>query len=211
MKMKALVHLVSVIYVVFVLLGIYGPVEGRLLSVKEKPDRKNAAATARWLVSQNSWGVLNTISNELGGAPFGNVVSFSDGEPGKGKGIPYFYLTALDPTAKNVQKDQRASLTISEHPIGTCGKVDPENPTCAKITLTGKLRIANGSPNERKIAKKALFSKHPEMKYWPKGHNFQFFKLDIEDIFLINWFGGPKPLTVDQYLQAKLIEQAFIL
>jgi len=39
---------------------------------------------------------------------------------------------------------------------------------------------------------------------WPKGHNFQFFKLDIEDIFLINWFGGPKPLTVDQYLHYKV-------
>lgn len=68
-----------------------------------------------------------------------NVVSFSDGEPGKGSGIPYFYLTTLDPTARNAGKDQRASLTISEHPIGTCGKVDPENPTCAKITLTGKV------------------------------------------------------------------------
>lgn len=68
-----------------------------------------------------------------------NVVSFSDGEPGKGSGIPYFYLTTLDPTARNALKDQRASLTISEYPIGTCGKVDPENPTCAKITLTGKV------------------------------------------------------------------------
>lgn len=68
-----------------------------------------------------------------------NVVSFSDGEPGKGRGIPYFYLTTLDPTARNALKDQRASLTVSEHPIGTCGKTDPENPTCAKITLTGKV------------------------------------------------------------------------
>ncbi|KAL6143347.1 PREDICTED: protein CREG1 [Fragaria vesca subsp. vesca] len=211
MKITALVHLVSVIYVVSVLLGMHEAVHGRLLSAKDKPSPKNAAATARWLVSQNSWGVLNTISGELGGAPFGNVVSFSDGEPGKGSGIPYFYLTTLDPTARNAGKDQRASLTISEHPIGTCGKVDPENPTCAKITLTGKLRYANGSPKEKEIAKKALFSKHPEMKYWPKGHNFQFFKLDIENIFLIDWFGGPKPLTVDQYLQAKLTEHAFNL
>ena len=68
-----------------------------------------------------------------------NVVSFSDGEPGKGSGIPYFYLTTLDPTARNALKDPRASLTISEHPIGTCGKTDPENPTCAKLTLNGKV------------------------------------------------------------------------
>lgn len=67
------------------------------------------------------------------------MVSFSDGLPNKGSGIPYFYLTALDPTARNAMKDPRASLAISEYPIGTCGKVDPENPTCAKITLTGKV------------------------------------------------------------------------
>lgn len=117
-------------------------VESRLLSIP-KPDPNNAVATARWLVSQNSWGVLNTISTDLGGAPFGNVVSFSDGLPNEGLGIPYFYLTTLDPTARNAFKDQRSSLTISEFPIGTCGKKDPENPTCAKITLTGKtgLRI----------------------------------------------------------------------
>lgn len=58
MKITALVHLVSVIYVVSVLLGMHEAVHGRLLSAKDKPSPKNAAATARWLVSQNSWGVL---------------------------------------------------------------------------------------------------------------------------------------------------------
>lgn len=67
------------------------------------------------------------------------MVSFSDGLPDEGHGIPYFYLTTLDPTASNALKDQRSSLTISEYPVGTCGKADPENPTCSKITLTGKV------------------------------------------------------------------------
>ncbi|XP_016512905.2 uncharacterized protein LOC107829944 [Nicotiana tabacum] len=169
---------------------------------RPKPD--DAALFARWLVSQSSWGVLNTIASDMGGAPFGNVVSFSDGLPDKGRGIPYFYLTTLDPTARNALKDQRSSLTISEYAIGTCGKTDPENPSCAKITLIGKLKLLNGDPKETTFAQTALFTKHPEMKGWPKGHNFQIFKLEIEEIFMINWFGGPKPLTVDQYLQAKM-------
>jgi hypothetical protein len=38
---------------------------------------------------------------------------------------------------------------------------------------------------------------------WPEDHNFQFFKLQIENIFLIDWFGGPKPLSVDEYLHPK--------
>lgn len=67
--------------------------------------------------------------------------SFSDGLPNKGTGIPYFYLTTLDPTAKNALKDQRASFTVSEYPLGTCGNKDPENSTCSKITLTGKVSV----------------------------------------------------------------------
>lgn len=68
-----------------------------------------------------------------------NVVSFSDGQADKGSGIPYFYLTTLDPTASYALKDQRSSFTISEYSIGTCGSKDPENPSCAKITLIGKV------------------------------------------------------------------------
>uniref|UniRef100_A0A1D1YSU8 Protein CREG2 n=1 Tax=Anthurium amnicola TaxID=1678845 RepID=A0A1D1YSU8_9ARAE len=166
-----------------------------------KPDPSDAAATARWLASQNSWGVLSTISVDLKGSPFGNVVSFSDGLPGKGYGIPYFYLTALDPTARDALKDERASFTVSEFPIGSCGEIDPENPTCAKLTLTGKLKLVDGNSTEGKYARLALFAKHTEMKGWPKDHNFQIFKLDIQNIFLIDWFGGAKPLTLDQYLK----------
>ncbi|CAN4079293.1 unnamed protein product [Withania somnifera] len=180
-------------------------VHGRpLLLSMSRPKPDDAALFARWLVSQSSWGVLNTIASDMGGAPFGNVVSFSDGLPGKGRGIPYFYLTTLDPTARNALKDERSSFTISEYAIGTCGNTDPENPSCAKITLVGKLKLLNGDPKEISFAQTALFTKHPEMKGWPKSHNFQIFKLEIEDIFMINWFGGPKPLTVDQYLLAKM-------
>ncbi|KAK2360220.1 hypothetical protein P8452_59378 [Trifolium repens] len=186
-------------------------VQSRLLSISTKPDPKDAAATARWLVSFNFWGVLNTISIDLGGAPFGNVVSYSDGLPDQGTGIPYFYLTTLDPTARNALKDERASFTVSEYPLGTCGKVDPENPTCSKISLTGKLKLVDEKSKEGEFARNALFSKHSEMKDWPSDHDFQVFKLEIENIFLIDWFGGPKPLTVEEYLHPKVNNHGFIL
>ncbi|KAI3933221.1 hypothetical protein MKX01_006934 [Papaver californicum] len=127
--------------------------------LQQKPDPKDAVATARWLVSQNNWGVLSTISLGTNGW---NVVSFSDGLPDKGHGIPYFYLITLDSTARNGMKDARSSFTVSEFPIGTCGKKDPENPTCAKLTLTGKILDINSK--EASIVKDALFAKHPEMK-----------------------------------------------
>nr|GMD54811.1 protein NRT1/ PTR FAMILY 5.8-like [Ipomoea batatas] len=159
-----------------------------------------------WLLalsSSNSWGVLSTLATDSGGAPFGNVVSFSDGLPDKGLGVPYFYLTTLDPTARYGLKDPRVSLTLSEYSLGTCGNNDPESPLCSKINLTGKFKLVDGKSKEADFARVALFTKHPEMKGWPKDHNFEIYTLEIEDIFLINFFGGPKPLTVDQYLKWK--------
>ncbi|MCL7024256.1 hypothetical protein MKW94_006907 [Papaver nudicaule] len=177
---------------------------GLLVQQPKKPDHKDGVATARWLVSQTTWGVLSTISIELGGAPFGNVASFSDGLAGEGRGIPYFYMTTLDPTPRNALKDARSSFSVNEFPLGSCGGKDPQNPTCAKLTLTGKLKLVDSNTTEAAWAKDALFAKHPEMKVWPKDHGFQIFKLDIEDIFLINWFGGSQTITVAQYLQPRL-------
>ncbi|GLT71603.1 hypothetical protein SLA2020_436080 [Shorea laevis] len=151
------------------------------------------------LVLFNIWGVLNTLSVERKGAPFGNVVSFSDGLPDNGTGIPYFYLTPRDRTGKDVLNDPRASLTFSEYPMGTC-KYDPMNPVCAKMTLSGKLVLLEGS-SEAEFAKTALFTKHPEMKIWPANHTFHFYKLDLEDIFFVDF--GTKHLTIDEYLNAK--------
>ncbi|KAH9739799.1 Pyridoxamine 5'-phosphate oxidase family protein [Citrus sinensis] len=183
MNNKSLVHFLQVLsLVLFFVVGTQDSVEGRLIStISKKPHPNDAAAYARW-----------------------NVVSFSDGLPNEGSGVPYFYLTTLDPTARNALRDKRSSLAISEYPLGTCGERDPENPACAKITLTGKLVLVDVSTKEAEFAEHALFTKHPEMMDWPEDHNFQIFKLEIEDIFLINWFGGRKPLTVDQYLHTKM-------
>jgi len=177
------------------------PVSAARPIVADKPPPSEATATARWLAAQNTWGVLSTISSDLNGAPFGNVVSYSDGLPGEGHGIPYFYLTTLDPTARDALEDERTSFTLSEFPLGTCGKIDPENPTCSKLTLTGKLKLVDLQSSEADLAKSALFTKHPEMKDWPKNHHFKIFKLEIENIFLIDWFGGPKPISPSQYLE----------
>ncbi|KAL6577551.1 hypothetical protein OROMI_009879 [Orobanche minor] len=205
MKTKGFIY-----YFVFAFWGLlHQSVQGRpLLTSASRPRRDDTAPFARWLVSQSSWGVLNTISSDWGGAPFENVASFSDGLPDEGKGIPYFYLTTLDPTARNALEDHRASFTLSEYNLGSCGKEDPEDPSCAKITIVGKLKLLEGNPDEEEFARTALFTKHPAMERWPKGHNFQIYILDVENIFLINWYGGAKPITVEQYLNADMNEAA---
>ncbi|KAL2623663.1 hypothetical protein R1flu_003868 [Riccia fluitans] len=164
-----------------------------------RPDPDDAGAMARWLVASSSWGVISTLSLHLGGAPWGNVASFSDGPEGKATGTPYFYLSRMDPTPRDIERDPRCSLCLSEAPIGTCGNRDVENPTCARLTISGKMVELPENEDEGRYALEALYFKHPEMKYWPKYHDWRVYKLQIEDIFLVDYFGGAKKVTVEEY------------
>lgn len=93
----------------------------------KKPDIKQHAEFARWLVHANDWGVLSTISRHLDGAPYGHVVSYSDGPVDKSTGRLLFYLTTMDASTQDLQKDSRASLTICEAQlVEGCGTTDPE-------------------------------------------------------------------------------------
>ncbi|KAK6145934.1 hypothetical protein DH2020_019803 [Rehmannia glutinosa] len=168
-----------------------------------RPDPKNAPIFGRWLVSQGSWGVLNTLDNHS--VPFGNVMSYSDG----GTGIPYFYLTiTYDPTGMNALRNPKSSFTLSEYELGSCNATtDPQSPICAKITLSGKLRMLRQNSKEAVFAQSALFTDHPQLAGWPteEERGFRFFKLVIENIFLVNSYNLPRNLTVSQYLQANML------
>ncbi|KAM1056257.1 hypothetical protein PS1_029880 [Malus domestica] len=54
---KGLVHFVFAVYLVSLPSSIQLPVDGRVFLLK-KPNPENVFVTARWLVAQNSWGVL---------------------------------------------------------------------------------------------------------------------------------------------------------
>ncbi|KAI3459517.1 hypothetical protein Pfo_016180 [Paulownia fortunei] len=163
-----------------------------------RPDPDDAPVFARWLVNQGSWGVLNTLG--LDGVPFGNVMSFSDA----GTGTPYFYLTTtLDPTGFYALKNPLSSFTLSEYVLGSCDETtDPQSPVCAKITLSGRLRMLRQNSKEAAFAQAALFADHPQLAGWPKQRGFRVFKLVIGHIFLVNMYAPPRNLTVFEYLRA---------
>ena len=50
--------------------------------------------------------------------------------------------------------------------------------------------------DEAPQAQAALFSRHPEMATWPSDHDFEFWKLNIKHIFLLDFYGGAPDLTV---------------
>uniref|UniRef100_A0A8C6PER4 Cellular repressor of E1A-stimulated genes 2 n=1 Tax=Nothobranchius furzeri TaxID=105023 RepID=A0A8C6PER4_NOTFU len=104
--------------------------------------------------------------------PFGNIFSVIDGPLENSTGVIYFYMT-----------NPYASLTFSEILFFCVLRqmvYDPEDPRCARLTLTGKM--VEVAPDE---CFWFLFeSRHPAMAEWPVGHKWFFMKMDlIQDYF----------------------------
>jgi len=62
-------------------------------------------------------------------------------------------------------------------------------------------KVAAGS-DEETAAKQALFSKHPSFSHYPPGHAFFVAKLSITKIWLIDFYGGAKILSPEEYFNA---------
>ena len=154
--------------------------------------------------------------------PFGNTYSFVDGSCSKSTGTPYIYGTFEDQTFKDMLKNPAVSLSLSENAISsTCGGSslkscvvsssgmgDPESPVCARLVLSGVLVIVDSKKNqeEYKMAIEALFQRHPSMAKWPRDHGWVVAKLDVQDIWFIDFFGGASILDVDTYKAVNLEE-----
>mmetsp|Transcript_9795 Transcript_9795/g.18419 ORF Transcript_9795/g.18419 Transcript_9795/m.18419 type:complete len:313 (+) Transcript_9795:356-1294(+) len=176
------------------------------------PSYSDKAATARWLVHNTNWGTMSTISSrgQTNGKPFSNIASFSDGSPGQSTGKLYFLRSALDASMIDIQHNDAVSFAVSEVQTGYCQgqNFDAEDPRCARLSLSGRLKVVT-SQDEIEIAKNAIFAKHPGMKGWysddKKGddamgdHDFKFWTLELEEIWLVDFFGGPALISLEAW------------
>jgi len=169
------------------------------------------AGSARWLVHNLDYGVLSTFSASLNGTAFGNPQSFADGPHDNSTGKLFFYASDLDASMQDIAVDPRCSLTLSLQMLDDyctkewapiSGQIDPEDPRCTRLTIMGKLR--NVTDAEAPFAKNSLFERHPGMKSWPASHDFHIVTLDIEELWLINMFGGASIIKPEDYFKAKV-------
>ncbi|XP_044532805.1 protein CREG1 isoform X2 [Gracilinanus agilis] len=171
----------------------------------ELPPREDVARVARFIAHVCDWGALATESTlpAVRGQPFANIFSLSDGPVGASSGVPYFYLSPLQLSVGDLQVNPNATLTMSLAQTDFCKKegFDPQSPLCAHIMLSGTITKVNDT--EMAFAKKSLFSRHPEMESWPSDHNWFFAKLSINNIWAIDYFGGAKTVTPEEYYKAK--------
>lgn len=169
------------------------------------PPHAEVARMARYVVNSCDWCSMATISTHkpLQGLPFSNVFSVSDGPRQRGSGVPYLYLTPLEVSVQDIKINPEVSLAMTLAETDYCRKngFDPQSPLCCRVMLSGTIVTVNET--EAIIAKKALFERHPVMASWPIGHRWFFAKLNITNIWVLDYFGGMKTVTPEEYYNVK--------
>ncbi|XP_045535220.1 protein CREG1 [Papilio machaon] len=168
------------------------------------PDHNKLVEMARYVMHNCDWVSIATISTQpaISGFPFTNVKSIVDGSMANSTGMPYFYMSPLDFTARDLTKNTRATVLVSLEETRYCEsqKWDPEDPRCTRLMLSGKMKkVKEGTP-EYTFAKAALFERHPAMAHFPPDHNWFVAKMKIAQIAMVDWFGGAKYVSVKDYL-----------
>lgn len=168
------------------------------------PPHQEVARVARFVAHLCDWASLATVSSRdpVVGQPFSNVFSISDGPSAQSSGTPYMYLTPLEISVQDLQVNAMSSMSMSLAQTDYCrdSGYDPQSPLCAHIILSGSVLQVNGS--EADFAKKALFSRHPEMMDWPQDHGWFFAKFNITLVWVLDYFGGVKTVSPEEYFKA---------
>ncbi|XP_006147097.1 protein CREG1 [Tupaia chinensis] len=109
------------------------------------------------------------------------------------------YLSPMQVLVSDLQESAYATLTLSLAQTDFCRKhgFDPQSPLCAHIMLSGT--VTKVGEAETDFAKQSLFIRHPEMKTWPSSHQWFIAKLNITNIWVLDYFGGPKIVTPAEY------------
>ncbi|XP_030757917.1 protein CREG1-like [Sitophilus oryzae] len=169
----------------------------------DPPPHGEIALMARYIVHNTGWVSVATISTQKSilGYPFVSLKSFCDGPVDNSTGIPYFYMTSMDVSGKDLDKNNSVTIMASLAEVDFCSEkaYDPQDPRCPKVIITGKFVKLPESGSEYAFAKESLFERHPEMRLWPLDHDFYVAKIDMDQICVLDFFGGIKYVSLSDY------------
>jgi putative heme iron utilization protein len=136
------------------------------------------AERARTLVHVGRQGALATVSRRRTGHPFASLIPYAPDEHGR----PLVLASGLAVHTQNLAVDSRTSLLVVER--------GPEADALAagRITLVG-----TGAPVEGgavAAARAAYLARHPAAAAWADFGDFAFWRVEVEEAYLIAGFGA---------------------
>jgi putative heme iron utilization protein len=130
----------------------------------------------RELLRAHGAGVLCTISERLGGSPFGSLASFAL----TARGEPIFLFSRLAQHTQNVEADPRATLFVYDG-LGT--RDDPQ--TGRRTALVGRVeRLADGEVAD---ARGRYLARHPQAEPY-FDLDFSLYRLAVEHVHFVGGF-----------------------
>ena len=136
------------------------------------------AERAKSLVVSGGQSTLSTMSRKHPGYPFGSLMPYGLTP----KGEPTFLISSMAMHTRNVLSDPKATLLIVQSGEG-------ENPLGAgRISLMGHVNaVEDGSFREQVTAD--YLQRNPSAQNWVHYGDFQFFVLNLVDIYFVAGFG----------------------
>ncbi|XP_066248397.1 protein CREG1 [Euwallacea similis] len=166
------------------------------------------ALMARYIIHFNDWVSIATLSTQaaIEGYPFVSLKSLSDGPESNSTGIPYIYMTDMDVSGKDLLKDNRVTIMSTLAQSDYCKKreLDPQDPQCAKVIITGTFVKVSNTSEEYKFGQDSLFERHPAMRSWPEEHAFYVSKVEPEQIMVLDFYGGAHMVTPQEYFNPSI-------
>ncbi|XP_016976367.1 protein CREG1 [Drosophila rhopaloa] len=183
----------------------YSPREdARLIRQIKRGEALNHAKIARDLVHRANWAALGSLSTNklVEGYPMVNIISIDDSDAnGNSTGRIRFLLTDLDFTGPDWQRDNKVTFLFSDEQTLRCkdGGKDPMEPTCARSMISGQVKKMDPTESGYQPSLDAYVHRHPAAKNWLKAHNFYLCELDILNIFVLDFYGGPHKVSATDY------------
>ncbi|KAH8310888.1 hypothetical protein KR044_003380, partial [Drosophila immigrans] len=185
----------------------------------------NHAKIARELVHRANWASVGTISThqDVKDYPMVNIISIDDNnEHNVSTGVIRFLLTDLDFTGKDWQHTNKVTFSFTDEQTLNCknSNKDPMEPTCARTMISGQVLKMDRSSPKYNSSLNVFIARHPSAIHWISGniwhtsflrsilnrlihnfieHDFYLCELDIQNIFVLDFYGGPHQIKSSDY------------
>ena len=148
------------------------------------------AERARTLAYVGRVGSLSTCSQKRPGWPFGSVMPYALDEGGR----PIYLISSMAMHTQNIVTDPRGSLLVTQ-PDG-----DGDVLGASRVTLMGEIaRVADDdTPHVREL----YLASYPNASYWVDFEDFNFYRMDIIDVYYVGGFGVMGWVSAEDYLAA---------
>jgi putative heme iron utilization protein len=148
------------------------------------------AERVRTLMSLASIATLSTMSRKQEGFPFGSLMPYAMDASGR----PLFLISNMAMHTQNLKAEPRASLFVSQ------SAADGDPLGAARATLVG--RATPVLSEEINAVRESYLERHENSRYWVDFADFNFFRLDLVDIYYVGGFGVMGWVAVEDYAES---------